>query len=117
MRGASGPEEMNPTLGAFVASCPSAASGARLRPRVRTTASPISRMLPGSLAERHDAHQRPGLVPAQGRGTTSAVDVVGLAGQDALLDHLIRTHQQRWTAAGIFALGVRASAWRPAAGR
>ena len=30
-----------------------------MRLRVRTTASPISRMLPGSLAERHHAHQRP----------------------------------------------------------
>jgi len=36
------------------------ASGARARPRVRMTASPISRMPAGSLAERYDAHLRPG---------------------------------------------------------
>jgi hypothetical protein len=41
------------------------------------TASPISRMLPGSLAERHDAHQRPGLDEHRG------------AGQHALFDHLV----------------------------
>src|SRR5713226_4848495 len=47
-----------------VVCCGSAASGARVRLRAKMTASPISRMghlgggrLPGSLAERHDAHQ------------------------------------------------------------
>ena len=36
---------------------------------MRMTASPISRMLPGSLAKRHDAHQRPG----QGHRVTTSV--------------------------------------------
>jgi hypothetical protein len=34
--------------------------------RTRTTASRISCMLPGSLAERYDAHQRPGLDEQRG---------------------------------------------------
>src|SRR5436309_1384562 len=48
----------------FVACCASPATGTRARLSARTTASPISRMghlgegrLPGSLADRHDAHQ------------------------------------------------------------
>ncbi len=55
--------------------CPSTARGARTRLTATTTASPISRMLPGSLAEGHDAHQRPGL------GEHRVV---------VLLDHLVR---------------------------
>ena len=38
------------------------------------TANPINRMLPGSLAEGHYAHQDAGTGRAPGRGTTSAVD-------------------------------------------
>jgi len=54
---------MRPIRGTFPACCVSAASGARARLRMRTTASPISRMgtsvemAGGSLAERRDAHQ------------------------------------------------------------
>jgi len=40
--------------------CASTVSGAARRLTARMTASPIRRMLPGSLAEGHDAHQRPG---------------------------------------------------------
>jgi len=54
--------------------CPSTARGARTRLTATTTASPISRMLPGSLAEGHDAHQRPGL-DCTGARDTSASDV------------------------------------------
>src|SRR5882724_6242440 len=46
-------------------------------------ASPIGRMLPGSLAERHETHQRPGR------------DCTGARGEHALFDDLIRTSQQR----------------------
>src|SRR4030095_4860409 len=48
------------TLGCWA----SAASGARTRLTVRATASPISRMLSGSLAERREAHQH-GAAPAR----------------------------------------------------
>jgi CheY-like chemotaxis protein len=41
--------------------------GSSVELRVRMTASPISRMLPGSLAEGHQTHQRPGLGPASRR--------------------------------------------------
>ncbi len=53
-----GPERMlrKPSRYTRAACCASVASGAS-RLRVRTTASPISRMLRGSLAEGHDAHQ------------------------------------------------------------
>src|SRR5216683_7657116 len=44
--------------------CALTASGARMR--LRMTASTINRMLPGSLAERHDAHQRRGLDEQRG---------------------------------------------------
>jgi len=50
----------------------------------------------GSLAEGHYAHQRPGLDEHHGTGTTSSgqrgrrTSRSGLAGQHALLDHLIR---------------------------
>jgi hypothetical protein len=47
------------------------------------TASPINRMLPGSLAERHCAHQRPGLDEHRG------------AGQHALFDYLICLEEDR----------------------
>src|SRR4029453_16675862 len=67
----------------FPGCCASTASGARVRPKMRMTASPISRMLPGSLAEGHYAHQRPGLDEHRG------------AGQRALLDDLVRPLQQR----------------------
>jgi hypothetical protein len=38
------------------------------------TASPISRMLPGSLADCHDAHQRPGLDEHRGAGQYALLD-------------------------------------------
>src|SRR5258705_7730043 len=47
----------NPIRGICPACC-ALASGAAKRLRARMTASPISRMLPGSLAERRNAHQR-----------------------------------------------------------
>src|SRR5712692_5534350 len=48
-----------------------------VRLRASTTGSPISCMLPGSLAEGHAAHQRPGLDEHRGAGTTSAGDAAG----------------------------------------
>jgi hypothetical protein len=39
--------------------------------------SPISRMLPGSLVERHQAHQRPGRDCTGGAGATLPGDVAG----------------------------------------
>src|SRR5439155_24441809 len=53
------PTWMSPIRGIFAAGWASAASDASARPRARTTASPISGMLPGSLADHYDAHQRP----------------------------------------------------------
>src|SRR3989442_4852351 len=59
-----GPMPRIPTRAIFSDFCASGATGAKNRLEVRATASPISRMghlgggrLPGSLAERHDAHQ------------------------------------------------------------
>src|SRR5213593_4104547 len=63
-----GPMPRIPTRAIFSDFCASTVSGARLMLKARTTASPISRMLPGSLAEGHDAHQRPGLDETPGRG-------------------------------------------------
>ena len=48
---------IKPTRYTFPAGWASAPSGARTRLTVRMIASLISRMLPGSLAEGHDAHQ------------------------------------------------------------
>jgi hypothetical protein len=56
----------------FADCCAPAASGASTR-LTRTTASPISRMLPGSLAERHDAHQRPGQTSCYGRPSNMTI--------------------------------------------
>ena len=42
--------------------------------RVKMTASPISRMLPGSLAEGQDAYQRPGL-DEPGRGISTPYSI------------------------------------------
>jgi hypothetical protein len=47
------PRSSRPTFD-LPACWPWAASGARVK--LRTTVSPINRMLPGSLAKRHDAH-------------------------------------------------------------
>jgi len=49
---------MKPTRATLATSCASTASGARMTLTARKTASPISRMLPRSLAERYDGHQR-----------------------------------------------------------
>ena len=69
---------------------------------MRTTASPISRILPGSLVERQNAHQRPGLAEHRGaawgllsRRPGRRTARSGLTGQHALLNHLIRPLQQR----------------------
>src|SRR5207245_5422081 len=60
------PPPRSPIRGTFVDCCASAASGASVKLRARTTASPTSgmgtsvRMAGGSLAEGRYAHQRPG---------------------------------------------------------
>src|SRR5882724_10228706 len=57
----------NPIRGICPACC-ALASGAAKRLRAKMTASPISRMLPGNLAERRNAHQR-----AQQKGSTDPI--------------------------------------------
>jgi hypothetical protein len=55
--------------------------------------------LPGSLAERHDAHQQSAYAGRFQRDEEQASEAVsqgrGFAGQHALLDHLVRSQQQR----------------------
>jgi hypothetical protein len=57
-------------------SCASPASGARARPTVRITASLISRILPGSLADRHEAHQHGAHVRRLQRDEEQAAEAV-----------------------------------------
>src|SRR5213594_1047482 len=52
-----------PIRGILTDCCPSASSDTSVKLTVRTTASSISRMLPGSLAEGHDTHH----LPSRGR--------------------------------------------------
>src|SRR5213593_1005090 len=71
---------INAIRGIFPGCCASTVRGTRMK--LTATASPISRMrhlgggrLAGSLAERHEAHQRPGLVASGARVLPLAGDV------------------------------------------
>jgi hypothetical protein len=68
-----------------------------VRPTIRTTVNLISRMLPGSLAERHDAHQHRA---ARARHPDSiALDTaVKLAAASVLLEECIEDVEERHAA-------------------